>query len=61
VPVAERSRTPAELDGREAWLVNALHGIRPVRSWSGFAGTAGPAVRAAAWQLDLEALAEPLS
>jgi len=61
VPVAERSRTPAELDGREAWLVNALHGIRPVRSWSGFAGTAGPAARAADWQRDLEALAEPLS
>lgn len=31
--VAERPRTVVDLDGREAWLVNALHGIRPVRTW----------------------------
>jgi len=35
IPVAHRERTVAGLDGREVWLVNALHGIRPVVQWSG--------------------------
>lgn len=60
VCVAERSRTVAGLDGREAWLVNALHGIRPVRTWVGTATSAGSVTRAASWQRDLGASAEPL-
>jgi branched-subunit amino acid aminotransferase/4-amino-4-deoxychorismate lyase len=60
VSVAERRRTVSDLDGCEAWLVNALHGIRPVRMWVGTAVSAGPAVRAASWQRDLEALAKPV-
>lgn len=35
IHVAHRERTVAELDGREVWLVNALHGIRPVTGWTG--------------------------
>jgi len=60
VEVAERRRTIAELDGREAWLVNALHGIRPVRAWLGPGPSAGAAVHAAGWQRLLTDLAEPL-
>jgi branched-subunit amino acid aminotransferase/4-amino-4-deoxychorismate lyase len=65
--VAERSRSAAELDRREAWLVNALHGIRPVRRWEepiGSAGSrairAGAARRAGGWQRSLRRLAVPL-
>lgn len=50
VAVAERARRPADLDGAEAWLVNALHGIRPIRAWTGSAFVAGVPVRAAEWQ-----------
>jgi branched-subunit amino acid aminotransferase/4-amino-4-deoxychorismate lyase len=50
VAVAERARRPADLDGAEAWLVNALHGIRPVRAWAGSALVAGVPARAAAWR-----------
>ena len=60
VEVAERRRTIAELDGREAWLVNALHGIRPVRAWLGSGPSPGAAVHAAEWQRLLTDLAEPL-
>ena len=35
IRVAHRERTLADLDGREVWLVNALHGIRPVTEWMG--------------------------
>ncbi|MFE9611262.1 aminotransferase class IV [Streptomyces sp. NPDC006012] len=48
---------PQELAGLETWAVNALHGIRPVREWTGAAITAGPAPRAAGWQRRLDALA----
>ncbi|MER5429608.1 aminotransferase class IV [Streptomyces sp. NPDC002588] len=60
IPVAHRERTVAELAGREVWLVNALHGIRPVTGWTGDAMNAGPAVRAAEWRHWLEDLSEPL-
>ncbi|MEH0576246.1 MULTISPECIES: aminotransferase class IV [Streptomyces] len=70
IRVAHRKRTVAELAGREVWLVNALHGIRPVTSWigngaragigNGEAMTAGPATRAAEWRNWLEKLPEPL-
>ena len=60
IRVAHRERTLAELEGREVWLVNALHGIRPVTGWTGSAVTAGPAVRAAEWRPWLDGLMEPL-
>ncbi|RZU17181.1 aminotransferase class IV [Streptomyces sp. BK239] len=60
VPVAHRRRTVAELAGREVWLVNALHGIRPVTSWTDDTMKAGPAEKAAEWRHWLENLTEPL-
>lgn len=66
VRVAHRERTVAELDDREVWLVNALHGIRPVTGWTG--GPADPtgsmraaaAVRAPEWRKWLDEMMEPL-
>ncbi|WP_371662168.1 aminotransferase class IV [Streptomyces sp. NBC_00280] len=63
IRVAHRERTLADLDDREVWLVNALHGIRPVTEWTGGkqpSMRAGRAVRAAEWRQWLEGLAEPL-
>ena len=60
VPVAHRRRPPTQLNGREAWLVNALHGIRPVTRWREAPILAGPARRAPAWQAWLDEMAEPL-
>ncbi|MFE5831227.1 aminotransferase class IV [Streptomyces sp. NPDC056488] len=52
---------PEELHDRETWLVNALHGIRPVAAWVGAGGgPAAPAPRAARWQRLLRARARPL-
>ena len=48
--VAERARRVEDLDGAEVWLVNALHGIRPVRAWIGSALTPGVPDRAAEWR-----------
>jgi branched-subunit amino acid aminotransferase/4-amino-4-deoxychorismate lyase len=50
VPVFQRQVPMEELEGKEVWLVNALHGIRPVRSWVGTSIRPGPARRAPAWQ-----------
>jgi branched-subunit amino acid aminotransferase/4-amino-4-deoxychorismate lyase len=50
ITVRRRRARLADLAGREAWLVNALHGIRPVRSWVGSAVPAGAPTRAAAWR-----------
>ncbi|MFF3845121.1 aminotransferase class IV [Streptomyces sp. NPDC002328] len=58
--VAHRERTVAELSGREVWLVNALHGIRPVTGWTGVSMNAGHAIRAAEWRHWLDNLMEPL-
>ncbi|MFJ3306551.1 aminotransferase class IV [Streptomyces sp. NPDC086549] len=60
IRVAHRERTLAELDGREVWVVNALHGIRPVTAWTGQSMTAGPAARAPEWRRWLEEMMEPL-
>jgi branched-subunit amino acid aminotransferase/4-amino-4-deoxychorismate lyase len=46
-----------DLDGLELWTASALHGIRPVTSWSGGGLTAAPARRAVAWQARLIAKA----
>lgn len=45
IPVAHRERTVAGLDGREVWLVNALHGIRPVTGWIGVVASGTGAAR----------------
>ncbi|MFF0158888.1 aminotransferase class IV [Streptomyces sp. NPDC005263] len=58
--VAHRERTVAELDGREVWLVNALHGIRPVTGWTAGPMKAAPAVRAPEWRTWLDGIMEPL-
>ncbi|MET8767146.1 aminotransferase class IV [Streptomyces sp. NPDC004658] len=55
--VAHACPRPQDLAGLEAWAVNALHGIRPIREWVGFAIEAGAAPRAPLWQARLEALA----
>jgi branched-subunit amino acid aminotransferase/4-amino-4-deoxychorismate lyase len=52
-PVVPRRPAPDELDGRETWLVSALHGIRVVTRWVG-GNRAGAAPRAAAWQQALD-------
>ncbi|GLY70564.1 aminotransferase class IV [Amycolatopsis taiwanensis] len=50
ITVAARRRRLADLAGREVWLANALHGIRPVSGWVGSTVEAGPSVRAPHWQ-----------
>jgi branched-subunit amino acid aminotransferase/4-amino-4-deoxychorismate lyase len=60
IRIAHRARTVAELAGREVWLVNALHGIRPVTAWTGRPMEAAPAVRAEEWRAWLDDLLEPL-
>ena len=60
IRVAHRERTVAELDGREVWLVNALHGIRPVTGWTDGPMRAAPAERAPEWRTWLDDVMEPL-
>ncbi|MDQ1016856.1 aminotransferase class IV [Streptomyces afghaniensis] len=60
IRIAHRERTVAELDGREVWLVNALHGIRPVTGWVGRPMRVPPAQRAGEWRNWLDGLMEPL-
>lgn len=60
IEVAHRERTVPELAGREVWLVNALHGIRPVTAWTGGPAKAGPATRAANWREWLDEIMQPL-
>ncbi len=58
VPVAYERPRPADLAGLQVWMINALHGIRPVRGWVGTSMTAGaPSDRAARWQALLQAQA----
>ncbi|MGK5697831.1 aminotransferase class IV [Streptomyces sp. URMC 128] len=60
IRIAHRERTVAELDGREVWLVNALHGIRPVTDWVGRPMRVSLAERAGEWRDWLDSLSEPL-
>lgn len=62
IRIAHRQRTMEHLAEREVWLVNALHGIRPVTSWLGGDRPmpAGPAPRAAQWQKWLDCITTPL-
>ena len=50
VEIRQRQAPVDELAGKEVWLVNALHGIRPVRSLLGTSIQPGPALRAPEWQ-----------
>jgi branched-subunit amino acid aminotransferase/4-amino-4-deoxychorismate lyase len=60
IRVVPRRETPAHLDNREVWLVNALHGIRPVIEWSGSLLQPGSAVHAGQWRQWLAGIAVPL-
>jgi branched-subunit amino acid aminotransferase/4-amino-4-deoxychorismate lyase len=60
VPVRHRRATPAQLAGSEVWLVNALHGIRPVRGWAEPDVPAGPVRHAPEWQAWLASCSRPL-
>ncbi|GGV53315.1 aminotransferase class IV [Streptomyces spectabilis] len=60
IPLTPRDVRPADLSGHEVWLVNALHGIRPVTAWPHTPYRAGPAERAADWQRAWQDAARPL-
>ncbi|MBW1597384.1 aminotransferase class IV [Streptomyces sp. JJ38] len=60
VPVRTVPVGPEDLAGREVWLVNALHGIRPVSAWVGTGRGTNPTERARHWRGLLDALEEPL-
>ncbi len=60
VSVAERPRTPTDLQSHEVWLLNALHGIRPVQAWNDSPIDPLPNSTAETWQSHLTALARPV-
>ena len=60
IEVAERACTPADLQSYEVWLLNALHGIRPIHAWADSAIDPLPNSRSTTWQHHLTALAKPL-
>lgn len=61
IDVAERRAHPEELDGREVWAANALHGIRIVTAWhAGPLSTAEEPGRLSRWRLRMDALRRPL-
>lgn len=61
VEVVEQRARPEELDGREIWALNALHGIRIATAWQGGpVTTAEEPGRLSRWRLRLDALRRPL-
>ena len=70
IEVRRRRRRVHELAGREVWVVNALHGIRPVMAvqaygagrvgWIGTDVAVGQADRAPAWHAWWRGSAKPL-
>ncbi|WP_329578791.1 aminotransferase class IV [Kitasatospora sp. NBC_01250] len=60
IAVHRRPAKLAELADCEAWLVNALHGIRPVTHWVGTEYQAGQAERALRWRRLLSGLTQAL-
>jgi len=56
VDVLHERRSPAELDGREIWIVNALHGIRIVTAWVDGPSPAQEPGRLRLWRQRLDAL-----
>ncbi len=57
--VVEYLATPEELDHKEIWAVNALHGIRLVTAWSDGPTPAAEPGRHARWRRGLDALRRP--
>ena len=55
VEVRRLAARPADLEGCEVWLANALRGIRGVTAWHGGPAVAPP-LRVAAWRARLEQL-----
>ncbi|MEU8226671.1 aminotransferase class IV [Kribbella sp. NPDC048915] len=61
VETAERPITPEALrNTTEAWLLNALHGIRPIHAWADSPIDPLPNSLSTSWQSHLTALAAPL-
>ncbi|QNE18794.1 aminotransferase class IV [Kribbella qitaiheensis] len=60
IQVDERARTPDDLTSYETWLLNALHGIRPIHAWNHGPIDPLPASTATTWQSHLNSLARPL-
>ena len=60
VTVNEQLARPADLDGREVWALNALHGIRIVTNWVDGPETAQLPARLRLWRDRLSALRKPL-
>lgn len=61
VEIVERSITPQALQNTtEAWLLNALHGIRPIHAWGPSAIDPLPNSHSTLWQSHLESLATRL-
>ncbi|TWD79193.1 branched-subunit amino acid aminotransferase/4-amino-4-deoxychorismate lyase [Kribbella amoyensis] len=60
--VEERARTAEQLaaEADEVWLLNALHGIRPVHAWDDGPIDPLPGSRSTEWRNDLLALARPV-
>ncbi|GAA2974057.1 aminotransferase class IV [Actinokineospora diospyrosa] len=58
ISIGRRRRQPHQLVDKEAWLVNALHGLRPIVAWP--SGPAVPATKAPYWQTVLDSLRVPL-
>lgn len=61
VDVLEAPTEPESLDGREVWVVNALHGARLATSWVGGPALAAEPGRLDSWRRRLDALRRPLS
>ncbi|WP_427889022.1 aminotransferase class IV [Kribbella sp. GL6] len=61
IEVSEHPITPSALaDSTEAWLLNALHGIRPIHAWGPSAIDPLPNSNSTTWQSHLESLATRL-
>ncbi|MBX3094979.1 MAG: aminotransferase class IV [Cryobacterium sp.] len=58
--VREQLVRPGDLDGREIWALNALHGIRIVTAWADGPDTAELPGRLRLWRDRLSALPKPL-
>lgn len=60
ITVSEQRARPADLDGREVWALNALHGPRIVTRWNDGPDTAELPARLRLWRDRLDALRKPL-
>lgn len=61
VTVSEQRARPADLAGREAWALSALHGIRIVTGWVDGPDTAELPARLRLWRDRLDALRKPIA